>query len=111
MKRELYAPFYPETSLPVERLGVVLLGAVESEVSVYVLLDRQGKVSAFKFFDTLDSAGVLASVPQAERIVLFSGHPQMGYNLTANDDDLRNLSLLPEGAQLYLVHEHTCVKA
>ena len=111
MKRDIYAPFSPGSALPVERLGVQLLGAVESEVSAYVLLDRQGKVVALKFFDTLDAAGALKAVPAAERVVLYSAHPQLGYGLVAYDHDLRNLALLPEGAELYLVHERTCVKA
>lgn len=112
MKRDLYAPFSLGTAVCYERFGVVALGAVEAEVSVYVLFDQEGRLTGFKYFDTLDSACVLAAMPDADHVVLYSNHPQVtGRELAPYEDDLRNLDRMPEGTALYLVHEDTCVKA
>ena len=71
---------------------------------------KEGGEAALRLFDPYAPAeDVFAGGwPKGVRIALYSNHYQHGFEPT--EDDLHNLAALPEGAALYIVHGHRCVR-
>lgn len=90
-------------------LGAALFGDVYTDAAALVVQSEYGEV-ALRLFDPYAPAeDVFAgSRPEGARIALYSNHYQHG--LEPTDDDLRNLAALPEGATLYIVRGHRCVR-
>ena len=89
--------------------GVALFGDVYTDAAALVI-QKEGGEAALRLFDPYaPPRDVFAGGwPEGAHIALYSNHYQHG--LEPTDDDLRNLAALPEGAALYIVRVHRCVR-
>ena len=90
-----------------EVLGVRLFGKVYQEVSAFVELGRNGL--KLRLFDSCFAPEVLEREWEAgARFALYTNHPEG--DMRPREQDLRNLALMPERTEMYIVYEDECVR-
>ena len=90
-----------------EALGVRLFGKVYQDVSAFIELGRDGL--KLRLFDSFFAPEVLERQWEAgARFALYTNHPEG--DMRPREQDLRNLAVMSEGTEMYIVHEDDCIR-